>query len=99
MAMTRSHSLCPIFTKLGMIDMRYHAIDLFRNWSDTGMHSIRVFSSIWLNIESIKKLFYVSVVGGDFLNCEGAGLYPLQSKCNHSCQPNAEVSFENGDHK
>jgi len=39
------------------------------------------------------------VVGGDFLNCEGAGLYPLQSKCNHSCQPNAEVAFENGDHK
>lgn len=39
------------------------------------------------------------VVGETFLNCEGAGLYPLQSKCNHSCQPNAEVSFESGNHK
>ncbi|XP_075868140.1 protein-lysine N-trimethyltransferase SMYD5 [Nelusetta ayraudi] len=30
---------------------------------------------------------------GDFLNCEGSGLFLLQSSCNHSCTPNAEVSF------
>ncbi|KAL8621023.1 hypothetical protein ACOMHN_043514 [Nucella lapillus] len=37
-------------------------------------------------------------VSGDFINCEGSGLYELQSSCNHSCAPNAEVSFEGGDH-
>ncbi|XP_013385788.1 SET and MYND domain-containing protein 5-like, partial [Lingula anatina] len=30
---------------------------------------------------------------GTFLNCEGSGLYTFQSACNHSCQPNAEVTF------
>ncbi|XP_053258103.1 histone-lysine N-trimethyltransferase SMYD5 [Podarcis raffonei] len=30
---------------------------------------------------------------GEFLNCEGSGLYMLQSCCNHSCIPNAETSF------
>ncbi|XP_066574452.1 protein-lysine N-trimethyltransferase SMYD5 [Amia ocellicauda] len=30
---------------------------------------------------------------GDFLNCEGSGLFLLQSSCNHSCLPNAEASF------
>ncbi|XP_074848313.1 protein-lysine N-trimethyltransferase SMYD5 isoform X2 [Carettochelys insculpta] len=30
---------------------------------------------------------------GEFLNCEGSGLYVLQSCCNHSCTPNAETSF------
>ncbi|XP_072353849.1 protein-lysine N-trimethyltransferase SMYD5 [Scyliorhinus torazame] len=30
---------------------------------------------------------------GEFLNCEGSGLYTLQSCCNHSCDPNAETSF------
>uniref|UniRef100_A0AAQ5ZZL3 Protein-lysine N-trimethyltransferase SMYD5 n=1 Tax=Amphiprion ocellaris TaxID=80972 RepID=A0AAQ5ZZL3_AMPOC len=30
---------------------------------------------------------------GDFLNCEGSGLFMLQSSCNHSCIPNAEASF------
>ncbi|XP_068746514.1 histone-lysine N-trimethyltransferase SMYD5-like isoform X2 [Montipora capricornis] len=29
-------------------------------------------------------------VSGQFLNCEGSGLYTLQSACNHSCEPNAE---------
>ncbi|KAF4531436.1 hypothetical protein B566_EDAN004206 [Ephemera danica] len=28
-----------------------------------------------------------------FLNCEGSALYSLQSKCNHSCAPNAEICF------
>ncbi|KAJ8014636.1 hypothetical protein DPEC_G00017690 [Dallia pectoralis] len=32
---------------------------------------------------------------GDFLNCEGSGLFLLQSSCNHSCVPNAEASFPN----
>lgn len=32
---------------------------------------------------------------GEFLNCEGSGLYILQSCCNHSCLPNAETSFPN----
>lgn len=35
---------------------------------------------------------------GDFLNCEGVGLYRLQSACNHSCDPDAEIAFENGNH-
>ncbi|XP_030046815.1 protein-lysine N-trimethyltransferase SMYD5 [Microcaecilia unicolor] len=30
---------------------------------------------------------------GEFLNCEGSGLFVLQSCCNHSCIPNAETSF------
>uniref|UniRef100_A0A8C8RDN3 Protein-lysine N-trimethyltransferase SMYD5 n=1 Tax=Pelusios castaneus TaxID=367368 RepID=A0A8C8RDN3_9SAUR len=30
---------------------------------------------------------------GEFLNCEGSGLYVLQSCCNHSCIPNAETCF------
>ncbi|XP_051894558.1 histone-lysine N-trimethyltransferase SMYD5 isoform X1 [Pristis pectinata] len=30
---------------------------------------------------------------GEFLNCEGSGLYILQSCCNHSCIPNAETTF------
>ncbi|XP_039257819.2 protein-lysine N-trimethyltransferase SMYD5-like [Styela clava] len=38
-------------------------------------------------------------VSGDFLNCEGVGLYKLQSSCNHSCDPNAEIAFEHSDHK
>nr|XP_002127168.1 SET and MYND domain-containing protein 5 isoform X1 [Ciona intestinalis] len=38
-------------------------------------------------------------VAGSFLNCEGAGLYRIQSKCNHSCEPNAEVCFPNNNHR
>ncbi|RXG60893.1 SET and MYND domain-containing protein 5 [Armadillidium vulgare] len=30
---------------------------------------------------------------GGFLNSEGSGLYCLQSCCNHSCAPNASVTF------
>uniref|UniRef100_V9KWB1 Protein-lysine N-trimethyltransferase SMYD5 n=1 Tax=Callorhinchus milii TaxID=7868 RepID=V9KWB1_CALMI len=30
---------------------------------------------------------------GEFLNCEGSGLYVLQSCCNHSCTPNSETCF------
>ncbi|XP_064631113.1 histone-lysine N-trimethyltransferase SMYD5-like [Lineus longissimus] len=35
---------------------------------------------------------------GMFLNCEGSGLYALQSTCNHSCVPNAEVTFPHNNH-
>ncbi|KAH9520079.1 SET and MYND domain-containing protein 5 [Bulinus truncatus] len=35
-------------------------------------------------------------VSGDFLDCEGSALYQLQSSCNHSCVPNAEVTYPNG---
>jgi hypothetical protein len=38
------------------------------------------------------KMFILSVVGS-FLNCEGSGLYVLQSSINHSCTPNATVEF------
>ncbi|KAK2192875.1 hypothetical protein NP493_21g07016 [Ridgeia piscesae] len=34
---------------------------------------------------------------GQFLNCEGSGLYSLQSACNHSCDANAEVTFPHND--
>ncbi|KAH3787594.1 histone-lysine N-trimethyltransferase SMYD5-like isoform X2 [Dreissena polymorpha] len=34
-------------------------------------------------------------VSGTFLNCEGVGLYSMQSACNHSCRPNAEIEFNN----
>ncbi|PSN44796.1 SET and MYND domain-containing protein 5 [Blattella germanica] len=30
---------------------------------------------------------------GGFLNTEGSALYPLQSACNHSCEPNAMPTF------
>jgi len=32
--------------------------------------------------------------GTDFMNNEGAALYSVQSACNHSCSPNAEVTFQ-----
>ncbi|XP_026478679.1 SET and MYND domain-containing protein 5 [Ctenocephalides felis] len=36
---------------------------------------------------------------GTFLNCEGSGLYKLQSTINHSCVPNAQITFPFGNHK
>ncbi|XP_053969518.1 histone-lysine N-trimethyltransferase SMYD5 [Anastrepha ludens] len=35
----------------------------------------------------------VGEFAGEFLNTEGAGLYILQSKINHSCVPNAQSTF------
>lgn len=35
---------------------------------------------------------------GIFTEVEGSGLYELQSKLNHSCDPNVEICFEKGDH-
>ena len=34
-------------------------------------------------------------VSASFLNAEGSGLYEFQSMCNHSCKPNAEISYKN----
>ncbi|XP_044756120.1 SET and MYND domain-containing protein 5 [Coccinella septempunctata] len=36
---------------------------------------------------------------GCFMNNEGVALYMLQSAANHSCSPNAEVSFSNNNNK
>ncbi|XP_060525378.1 histone-lysine N-trimethyltransferase SMYD5 [Cylas formicarius] len=36
---------------------------------------------------------------GSFLNNEGVALYVLQSACNHSCTPNAEVCFLHNNHR
>ncbi|KAF2367022.1 SET domain [Trinorchestia longiramus] len=36
---------------------------------------------------------------GSFLNTEGSGLYRLQSRINHSCRPNANVSFPHNCHR
>lgn len=49
-------------------------------------------TSIWQSTNTV-DLFPES---GGFLNCEGSGLYELQSKINHSCDPNAEVCFLHG---
>ncbi|XP_059173107.1 histone-lysine N-trimethyltransferase SMYD5-like [Physella acuta] len=49
--------------------------------------------------EFIEKVYeQLDEVSGEFLDCEGSGLYHLQSSCNHSCVPNAEITFPNGDH-
>ncbi|XP_054264416.1 histone-lysine N-trimethyltransferase SMYD5 [Macrosteles quadrilineatus] len=37
-------------------------------------------------------------VVGTFLNCEGSALYSLQRLANHSCQPNATVTFPHNDY-
>lgn len=42
-------------------------------------------------IDSIYTRFNETV--GEFLNCEGSGLFLIQSKINHSCSPNAEIRF------
>ncbi|KAI8793254.1 SET and MYND domain-containing protein 5 [Biomphalaria glabrata] len=49
--------------------------------------------------ELITQLYdQLDEVSGEFLDCEGSALYLLQSSCNHSCSPNAEVTFPNGNH-
>ena len=30
---------------------------------------------------------------GGFLDCDGSGLFHLQSSCNHACRPSAEATF------
>ncbi|XP_076469749.1 protein-lysine N-trimethyltransferase SMYD5-like [Babylonia areolata] len=50
-------------------------------------------------MDFIDKIYAeIEKVSGDFLNSEGSGLYEKQSACNHSCRPNAEVSFLDKDH-
>ncbi|ESN95592.1 hypothetical protein HELRODRAFT_193546 [Helobdella robusta] len=39
-----------------------------------------------------------NIAGPEFLDCEGSGLYLLQSACNHSCVPNAQVTFPHNNH-
>jgi SET domain-containing protein len=34
---------------------------------------------------------------GAFLNNEGSGLYQIQSACNHSCDPSAEITYPRSD--
>lgn len=47
------------------------------------------------NLDQFIDQLYVEMEkeSGAFLNCEGSALYKLQSCCNHSCAPNAEISF------
>jgi len=51
-------------------------------------------------LEAFIDSLYVDMqeVSGQFIDCEGSGLYKLQSACNHSCDPNAEISFVHGNH-
>lgn len=46
-----------------------------------------------------KTLFYIAVTGLQFLNNEGSALYPIESKANHSCVPNAQATFPHSNHK
>ncbi|CAI9733077.1 SET and MYND domain-containing protein 5 [Octopus vulgaris] len=54
-----------------------------------------------ISIDSFIDQLYVDLEreSGTFLNCEGSGLYSMQSCCNHSCVPNAEVQFPHNCHK
>ncbi|XP_063963551.1 histone-lysine N-trimethyltransferase SMYD5-like [Lytechinus pictus] len=47
------------------------------------------------NLDQFIDQLYVDMEkeSGAFLNCEGSALYKLQSCCNHSCEPNAEINF------
>ena len=47
-------------------------------------------------LDSLIDAIYTAIenhAGLQFINNEGAGLYALHSKANHSCTPNAEVAF------
>ena len=47
-------------------------------------------------LDSLIETIFTAIenfAGLQFMNNEGTGLYPLHSKANHSCQPNAEVVF------
>ena len=48
--------------------------------------------SYYFDVNSFTLIALFSVAG-TFMNNEGSGLYALQSTCNHSCEPNAEVTF------
>lgn len=56
--------------------------------------SIRVEYQILILYRYTSGPFFVVECSHDaFLNCEGSGLYLTQSAANHSCLPNAEISF------
>ncbi|KAI9139617.1 hypothetical protein BKA69DRAFT_1084911 [Paraphysoderma sedebokerense] len=38
----------------------------------------------------------IEETSGEFTHAEGSGLYPIHSCLNHSCEPNAEIRFGNG---
>lgn len=46
-------------------------------------------------VDELIDTFYTTLENtvGQFLNNEGSGLYLIQSKINHSCNPNAEIRF------
>jgi len=44
-------------------------------------------------------LWPILAVGMEFLDNEGSGLYRLQSKINHSCEPNLEIVFPKSNHR
>lgn len=46
--------------------------------------------------KAFKLYICISDVGMMFLNNEGSGLYNLQRCVNHSCEPNAKISFPFG---
>ncbi|EDO34962.1 predicted protein [Nematostella vectensis] len=67
------------------LSLYVHNIDSYPALSDDERQAIDIFlNQLYEEMER---------VSGQFLNCEGAGLYALQSSCNHSCAPNAEVTF------
>ena len=43
--------------------------------------------------KSVNVDHFVECSHDAFLNCEGSGLYITQSAANHSCVPNAQISF------
>lgn len=45
-----------------------------------------------ISLSTVSAQYFLTATG-EFLNCEGSGLFVLQSCCNHSCVPNAETSF------
>lgn len=71
----------------------------FANWvKNIGEYEMKVDQREEIDnlIDSIYTRFNDTV--GSFLNNEGSGLYIMQSKINHSCSPNAEITFPKGNH-
>uniref|UniRef100_A0A8D8WG37 SET and MYND domain-containing protein 5 n=1 Tax=Cacopsylla melanoneura TaxID=428564 RepID=A0A8D8WG37_9HEMI len=65
---------------------------VFSQWVENVSKQFDGNEEIDAQIDSIyEKLMNHS--GCEFLNNEGSALYRLQSSCNHSCSPNAEIKF------
>ena len=67
---------------------------------------MRILKMVNINFINFKKRTIIQIdydfscsAVGDFLNNEGSGLYILQSSINHSCVPNAEITFPYGNHR